>query len=86
MKAPRLVFASVPAEAKARYFMISFSLNRRTLTIIDAPERLAILLGSALRATERHPRPNEALTTPLRRPNDRWIAPSVYEVVTDDES
>jgi hypothetical protein len=84
MKAPRLVFASVPSEIEARYFMIAFSLNRRTLTIIDAPDKLAILLGTALRATETAPRLNEAATTPHMRPTETWIQPGVYEVVTAD--
>jgi hypothetical protein len=84
MKAPRLVFTSVPPEVQPRYFMIAFSLSRRTLTIIDAPEKLAILLGGALRATEPLPRVNQAATTPLVRPSDRWLAPGVYEVVTSE--
>ena len=84
MKAPRLVFASAPSEIQPRYFMIAFSLNRRTLTIIDAPEKLANLLGFALRAPEPALRPNEAATTPRSRPSETWIAPGVYEVVTSD--
>lgn len=84
IKAPRLVFTSVPPEVQPRYFMIAFSLNHRTLTIIDAPEKLAILLGAALRATEPLARPNQAATTPRIRPSDTWVAPGVYEVVTGD--
>ncbi|KAF8516365.1 hypothetical protein JB92DRAFT_2910836 [Gautieria morchelliformis] len=84
MKAPRLVFASVPPEIEPRYFMIAFSLNRRTLTIIDAPEKLTILLGAALRATEPVSRPNEGATTPRIRASEEWIARGVYEVVTAD--
>ena len=64
--------------------MIAFSLNRRTLTIIDAPEKLAILLGVALRVPEPLPRPNEAATTPRIRPSETWISQGVYEVVTSD--
>ncbi|KAF8575348.1 hypothetical protein K439DRAFT_750708 [Ramaria rubella] len=80
MKAPRLVFASVPPESHPHYFMISFSLSRRTVTIIDAPAKLSVLLGAALRQSDSE-RPNEAATTP-RRSEDGWIHQGVYEVVT----
>ena len=69
MKAPRMVFASVPSDPEPYYFMVSFSLNRRTLTIIDAPRELAARLGAALCGTE-------------AMADARWIEQGVYEVVT----
>jgi len=80
MKAPRMVFTSVPPDPQPEYFMISFSLNHRTLTILDCPTDLAVLLGVALRGTA----PPTPVGPPAHQPaaNARWIGESAYEVVT----
>lgn len=83
LKAPRMIFTTIPRDARPEYFMISFSLNRRTVTIIDCPPDLAELLGDALRATPR-PRASSYATTPQVPASAGWAGEGVYEVVTGD--
>ncbi|GJJ13796.1 hypothetical protein Clacol_008053 [Clathrus columnatus] len=82
LKAPRLVFKSGPPEHQPRYFMICFSLNRRTAHIIGAPERLTLEIAKTLRVVTTF-RPNEAATMPSR--TDGWASQGVYEVTTSLE-
>jgi len=43
-----MVFTNIPPEETVDYFMISFSMNHRTVHIIDAPDALASMISKAI--------------------------------------
>ncbi|KIJ45169.1 hypothetical protein M422DRAFT_30019 [Sphaerobolus stellatus SS14] len=59
-KAPRLVFTTITREDNPTYFMISFSMNHRTVHIIDAPADLGKTLSKILAAKPLPPKPSES--------------------------
>ncbi|KAF8525066.1 hypothetical protein BU17DRAFT_83978 [Hysterangium stoloniferum] len=79
LKAPRLVFTTTTPDPNPCYFMISFSMTRRTVQIIYAPDKIRKQITTSLLASvRRFPEQSEA----SQRPTERTVEKGVIEVIT----